>query len=92
MKQGHWAHTADEVLAEIFVRGRPAPTREQLRDAYPFSERRYWPYKVWLRQVKVWRLAHSLGLSSPSGQDVRVRSRLGKRDTATLDAFVEVPQ
>jgi len=26
--------------------------REALWDAYPFGERKYWPYKVWLDEIK----------------------------------------
>ena len=38
-----------EVLAEV---GRdPKALRLALRTAYPFGERRYWPYKVWLSEV-----------------------------------------
>lgn len=29
-----------------------AAIRRALRDAYPFGERRYWPYKVWLRACR----------------------------------------
>ena len=27
--------------------------RKALRDAYPFGERRYYPYKVWLDGIKI---------------------------------------
>lgn len=77
-----WATIADRVLADLFVRGQPAPTREQIRDAYPFGERSMWPYKVWGKRIKAWKLAHSLGLSSPDG-----RSHLQRRDPETLNAF-----
>lgn len=63
-----WATEADRALAQIFVRGEPAPTREQIRDAYPFGMRANWPYAVWRKRIKAWQLAHSLGLSSPDGR------------------------
>ena len=37
-----------------------------LRDAYPFGERAYWPYKAWLKQVKAWKAAHARGAKAPS--------------------------
>lgn len=27
-----------------------AEAEKQLREAYPFGERRYWPYRVWLAE------------------------------------------
>jgi hypothetical protein len=90
MRAHSWADYADQVLAEIFVRGQPAPTREQIRDAYPFGTREYWPYKVWGKRVRAWKLAHSLGLSSPDGRSHLRRAPLGKRDPETIDAFSQV--
>ena len=26
--------------------------KKALRDAYPFGERKYWPYKVWLDEIR----------------------------------------
>tara|TARA_R100000700_G_scaffold5572_1_gene8947 strand:- start:150 stop:377 length:228 start_codon:yes stop_codon:yes gene_type:complete len=26
--------------------------RKKLREAYPYGERAYWPYKVWLSEIK----------------------------------------
>lgn len=49
-----WAYYADQALAPLFADGR-SPTAKEIRDAYPFGERAYWPYKVWLRRVKWWR-------------------------------------
>ncbi len=57
-----WADSADRFLAPLFAGGR-MPDRRQLIEAYPFGERRYWPYKVWCHRVRLWKHAHSLGLS-----------------------------
>ena len=26
--------------------------RKKLREAYPYGEKKYWPYKVWLSEIK----------------------------------------
>ena len=55
----------DEVVARVIAEvGREDPERlhrelrRALRDAYPFGPRKYWPYRVWLEEVKkvMWRL------------------------------------
>jgi hypothetical protein len=61
----HWSTTADAALAPLFVRGAPAPTREQIRDAYPFGDRTRWPYRVWGRRIRAWQKAHAAGLARP---------------------------
>lgn len=90
---GSWAHEADRVLAKLFVLGRPAPTREQLREAYPFGERAMWPYKVWCARVKAWKATHAKGIASPaSGRDYaarHVRCRDYEDDGATGELFQE---
>ena len=52
-RRNYWAVEADKVLATLFVNGRQ-PTWVELRDAYPFGERKYWPYKVWLDAIYHW--------------------------------------
>ena len=58
----NWQERADRVLDTLFVKGQPEPTFEQLRDAYPFGERKMHPYKVWLERIKVWKYGHAIGL------------------------------
>jgi hypothetical protein len=58
-----WADRADQVLAEVFRDGIPPKT--VIRDAYPFGPRSHHPYKVWLRRVRAWRHARSMGMASP---------------------------
>lgn len=82
-----WVLRADESLAPLFVAGEPAPTRAQLIAAYPFGERNCWPYKVWLRRVKAWRVGHALGLAGPYEPMTR---RHREHDGATLDLFESV--
>ena len=86
MSGGRWSGYADEVLAELFVPGQPAPTRAQLRDAYPFTERAYWPYKAWLARVKAWRAAHARGMAHPPPSAPPRRSTR-RDDGATGDLF-----
>lgn len=49
-----WSKIAREVVAEVLA-AYPADTperRKALRDAYPFGQREYWPYKAWLKAIK----------------------------------------
>ena len=39
------------VIAEVGTDDMKA-LRKALREAYPFRERKYWPYKVWCDEVK----------------------------------------
>jgi hypothetical protein len=46
-------YAAPIIAAVIKAEGVGSPTlRRALREAYPFGERRYWPYKVWLNEIK----------------------------------------
>lgn len=45
----HWQRYADTVLSRLFEDGTPSDA--EIRDAYPFGPRRYWPYKIWLDRV-----------------------------------------
>lgn len=50
----HWRAVAQRVVTETMLALRPDATRKEaeraLREAYPFGEREYWPYRVWLRE------------------------------------------
>lgn len=59
---GYWADYArpiiHETILEVTGKRRPPFTEEEikavkaaLKDKYPFGERRYWPYKVWLKEI-----------------------------------------
>lgn len=58
-----WRRQADEVLAQLFVLGEPSA--QALRDAYPFGERKYWPYKIWCKRVRAWKAAVRAGRERP---------------------------
>lgn len=50
-----WRRRSKAVIAKVLLElgpGRNAVTAAKaLRDAYPFGERKHWPYKVWLEEV-----------------------------------------
>lgn len=46
-----WRVYARQVLRPLFADGRQ-PTRRELIEAYPFGERNYTPYKIWLQEVR----------------------------------------
>lgn len=50
-----WREHAAPIIADVIKRvGRQdeKALRKALKDAYPFGERRYWPYKAWLSEIK----------------------------------------
>lgn len=50
----YWSDASNRVLAPMFADGKQ-PTQKEITEAYPFGPREYWPYKVWLGQVKWWK-------------------------------------
>ncbi len=52
---GKWRDISLRVIAETIQRVGTddlAALQVALREAYPFGERAYWPYKVWLREQR----------------------------------------
>jgi len=50
-----WREKARPLIARVIRshEGKPIPEiRKALREAYPFGERRYWPYKIWCDEVR----------------------------------------
>jgi hypothetical protein len=50
-----WRSAAAPIIAAVIRQHGRADTKElriALRDAYPFGERKMWPYKVWLSEIK----------------------------------------
>lgn len=50
-----WRHIAAPIIAQVLddTMGQSEPDIKQaLYDAYPFGERKYFPYKVWLDEIK----------------------------------------
>lgn len=60
MKNSAWRTRAAQVI-ERTLKQNPGlsvqETRKALRQAYPFGERRMWPYKCWLIEVRLALLA-----------------------------------
>jgi len=55
-RTGGWGEYAAEVIAAVMAEHRGAPEAEMrthLSAAYPFGQRRYYPYECWLRQVRI---------------------------------------
>ena len=50
----HWRTTSRQVIGKV-IQDNPHADRDLLLKmisaAYPFGERRYWPYKIWLDEV-----------------------------------------
>lgn len=50
-----WRAKAAPIIARALLESSGADEREvrrALRAAYPFGQRKYWPYKVWLDEIK----------------------------------------
>jgi hypothetical protein len=53
--QSEWRKIAHDVITKVLAAnvGRPErDVRKCLKDAYPFGERRYHPYKIWLDEIQ----------------------------------------
>lgn len=85
-----WADAADRALAPLYANG-ATPDTAQIRAAYPFGPRKYWPYKAWLKQVRRWQAAHAAGLSSPNALNrPKPGQRMAIHDPAQLSIDVRV--
>ncbi|RUM46169.1 MAG: hypothetical protein DSY80_02520 [Desulfocapsa sp.] len=52
---GYWRDIARPIIAEVIANNKGGPmnvTKKALFDAYPFNERKYYSYKVWLNEIK----------------------------------------
>jgi len=64
-----WRDYARPIIARVIAdtgRDDEKALRKALRDAYPFGERRYHPYKIWCSEVK-----RQLGVPTPVKPDPR---------------------
>jgi len=51
----NWRDSARPIIAEVIARvGRDdmKALRRALREAYPFGPRQYYPYRIWLDEIK----------------------------------------
>lgn len=53
-EKSHWRISAQKIIAEVVKRnhGNIKMIRFELKDAYPFGERKYYPYKIWLQECQ----------------------------------------
>ena len=71
MPDSTWRKHANLVLEGVFIHGSvyPGMSDRQLRAilvaAYPFGERKFWPYKVWLDARRRWIRAFRAGRLPP---------------------------
>lgn len=59
-----WRDSAAPIIAKVLKENRDKPEKEikqALRDAYPFGQRKYHPYKIWLDEIKVQRGKRKFG-------------------------------
>lgn len=64
----NWRETAGPIIAEVLAANKGADEktiRKALFDAYPFGQRKYHPYKIWLDEIarqrgKKWPIGHKL--------------------------------
>lgn len=50
-----WREVAKPIIATVLEETKDLPSKEQrtaLRTAYPFGQRKFWPYKVWLSEIR----------------------------------------
>ena len=55
LPESYWRREARKVIQDLVVRYEglaDEDLRKVISAAYPFGERRLWPYKCWLREVK----------------------------------------
>lgn len=51
-----WRDYAAPIIAKVLKENRGKPEKEvrkALKEAYPFGERKYHPYKIWLDEIKI---------------------------------------
>ena len=80
MLQSRWRRIARPIIAKIIKevgQEDEKKLRRALLEAYPFGERKYHPYKIWLDEIKV-----QLGLKK-----FKVGGRKHKPDKNQLDLF-----
>lgn len=52
---GNWRKQCSPIIAKVIAENKGKTIREikaALRKAYPFGQKKYWPYKVWLSEIK----------------------------------------
>jgi len=70
MPNGTWRDHCAPIIASVIAahQGNPVEMKKALRAAYPYSERKYWPYKVWCSEVRRQMRKHGKPQPAPEGQ------------------------
>lgn len=87
-----WLDCADEHLARVFG-STPGyiPPYLVLAAAYPWGERKFWPYKAWLKRRRAWLTCREQGLLYPEPPRRR-KSRFVRPDPRQREIFdADVP-
>lgn len=51
--KSYWRERCKDIIAKVLSKGLdPKEERKAFIKAYPFGERKRWPYKVWLDEIK----------------------------------------
>ena len=84
MSNSYWRQKASPIIAEVLMttRDEKKGVRDKaLRDAYPFGERRYHPYKIWLDEIKRQRYGRpSVGVVADDTRLAEWEAIYGKRE------------
>jgi hypothetical protein len=78
-----WRDIAAPIVADVIKETAGKPEREvraALREAYPFGERKYWPYKVWCDEVR-----YQLGIKQRADGEKRYQERLNEGQLAFFE-------
>ena len=74
MSESHWRNHAGPIIARVIAEHAgedESKVRLALRDAYPFGQRKYHPYKIWLDEI-----ARQLGTKPKLGSRVNVYGKV----------------
>jgi hypothetical protein len=77
-QQSKWRMQSTPIIEKVIADNKGKSLKEirrALRDAYPFGERRYHPYKIWLDECQ-----RQLGLKWPIGHKVAWSNAKAKRE------------
>lgn len=75
-----WREKSAEVIRRVIDENKGVDEktlRKALHDAYPFHERKYHPYKIWLDEIKV-----QLGAKPPAHKRAAIAAKLKKVGTS----------
>lgn len=78
MAASRWREIANQVIAKVVADNPGLPEQElrkKLSEAYPFGQRQYHPYKIWLSAVK-----EHFQRKQPAPESIKFHWTKGSRD------------